>query len=488
MTTARIRLLALMTALALSAPAAGASVARAFPKEVMAWVEARPDRLMSAAQEWGIDRKSVLDGPLTTLADSLGLTLEELRPEIGNVKSAAAAVVRIDAKTEKLVWLAAIDLSDAPNLRVSAEMKLNRLPKKLAVGNETACALGGDGPFAVISGTTLVVASDMSELAGALARLGGTGEGLDKSDWYKASSRAPALQATADVAAVYRWLSKAERKNDDFAALDVLFDLKTIERVELSVSEDAHRIEASARLNGGNRTCEAMRMKLAPSDMVRYFSVDWGCVAFGAPVDGGAQAKALTAILKRFCDIDGDRRLLEGPAQIEKLLGVRLDEEAAGLVECAAGIRADAGGRIGEWLLAAKLKDPARAELLARNANLLREEGAWAASTDGATLLLGSSDDVIAAARETLKSGKCVLDERTARQALAMPDGTPAPQGVILINPLGFLPKMPRNPYAPPPSLAALAIRQDDRKVSVTADIAQMKGIVRVMQRLFGRR
>ena len=61
---------------------------------------------------------------------------------------------------------------------------------------------------------------------------------------------------------------------------------------------------------------------------------------------------------------------------------------------------------------------------------------------------------------------------------------------IALLNPLGFLPPMPRNPYAPPPALVGAVLKQQldpkDHQGFLGLEIypSPVRGLVKTLQRL----
>ena len=208
-------------------------------------------------------------------------------------------------------------------------------------------------------------------------------------------------------------------------------------------------------------------------EVAKYFSIDWGVVAFGAPVDGPKQLKMLKEIARDYAAADGDHAVADGIERIEKLLGLTLEDAMADVAEIGFAYRPGREGR--EWLLAAKVKDGARAEFLVKRANMVRPEGRWAASADGEFFLLASGDAVIAEARETAVDDRSILKERTAKQFVA--DVTQL-DGLAFINPMRLATGMPRNPNAPPPALVGVSWFVRQEAVVAIADLSQMKGLV----------
>ena len=477
-----LRRIAIALAFALIPAALSAEdIARPFPKDVLAYAELAPADLLKLAESWELDRNHVLDPVLRALSDASGMSVDDLVPELRKVNHAAAALVRIDAKTEKAVFLATLDLAGSDPLRKAVEAKLAALPQAFPAGTGTTMRGNAEGTqFGVIVNDLLIVGNNDEETMAAVGRLKSR-EAASLADNKRLLRRAEAgfpARFIIDAAGLRRGLAETDGRNDDFAALEALIDLKSVDVVEgrLIVDEKATWLELRGQCTGENRALAMLTGKqYAKLATARYFSIDWGVVAFGSPADAAAQAKLLKDIARDYAAADGNRTAVDEIERIEKLLGLTLDDALTDVSEIGVANRPGAAGE--EWLLVAKTKDAARAELLAKRANQVRPEGRWVAAADGEFLLLASGDAVIADAKNVAADDRSIVNERTAKQAQVLfPNRA---HGVAYVNPMRLATRMPRNPNAPPPALIGIAWfpRMGQNSFGLGIDLTQMKGL-----------
>ena len=470
----------------------------AFPILPFAHFRVSPEHLWALAGQYGLDKLPLLTSAVRDCAGFFGMEPDAFQAEALKVKFVTGAVIGVDPKTQKAAWLVAADLSGAARMRAAVEKKLAAMTEVIPAGAGWTIRASRDGGLAgAIVGDIFLIGNNSGEVQAAIARLrDGTLPNLHIRRVTTGGEDMP-VEWNINLGEIRDWLAKAEGKNDDFAALDALLGLKTLESLSGSIQnpmgytaegKEAGRllfIQLGLGWRGENRTMEALRMRpVAKREAAKFFSIDWGLTVFGAPTDAAAQAKSLKDILKRFCDIDGDKRLVDGPERIETLLGVKLEDGLAGMKEFGVGIRVGEQGET-QWLVALRLQDAALAELLAKRANQVRQEGGWAAAAEGGVLLLASGDAPIEVARATAKAGHCILDERTAKDVVDYDSAM-----IALLNPLGFLPPMPRNPYAPPPALVGAELKQQldpkDHQGFLGLEIypSPVRGLVKTLQRL----
>ena len=112
---------------------------------------------------------------------------------------------------------------------------------------------------------------------------------------------------------------------------------------------------------------------------------------------------------------------------------------------------------------------------------LLSREGAqadYAWAVVGRHVLMSKGSAVVSDAVRTHLQNKCILDEPGARKALANLHA--ANSRLLLVNWLGFLPPMPRNPHAPPPGMLGASTQEGPARLEIRADFSRLGDLIQM--------
>jgi len=506
-----------------SGRAAGQDLSVLFPEDVIAYAECRSPKAVSELLETWLSgfggNRSPLDSALDGFAGGIELEPGQKRTELKKVRCVAIGVTRIDRETEEPVVLVIAEMGEARVLR-------DAIKRALADGREPAETVrefpiyGDREGNACVLRNYVVFATHLEEVRRSIKRIAGENQpDLARSERFrKAMAGRDAdspLFGYVDVSRLHAFLRETEAENDDFAALDAALDLKTVDvlSASLGVKDAVTVLRCAVLFSGENRTYAALRSPAAERSVTRFFSGTYGLVCAGTLADGRAQWRSFKDIVARVEMLtDGDDDFVSGVAELEEALKVNVGEELANVREYGLGVRAapkDWGGepdvlivlKVGDVERArgvmAKVEAAAKAgderlelremEVEGVTVRLLageevRDDYAWAAV--GRHVLMGNRSTVVSEAVRTHLQNKCLLDEPGARKVLENLHA--ANSKLVLVNWLGFLPPMPRNPHAPPPGMLGVSAQEEPGRLEIRADFSRLGDLIQMYFKAVG--
>ena len=499
--------------------AAAEGPARLLPETLMLYVEARsPEQMLAIADGWltGLGGRGLnpLDGALDELAQDLGMDGPKLRHQIGAMKSLTVAVTGIDPELEEpvVVWVA--DMGAARTLRDALERQLKSLGKDPVATVQAVPIYSDGGDFACVVGNHVISGRHrLQAVKDVVERMKGANPpGLDRSTRFlnatAALDRTSPVIAWLDVRSVHGYLREHEKENDDLVVVDAMLDLATIDSAaaELITKDGGTLVRVVVNFSGENRAYGAVYTPPVPRTVHRFFSADYAAVNTGRLADGRLQwirIRDLVARVQRVVE-EGDFDAMA--RELEDTLKIRIDVELSNVTEYGVGVRAgEAGWEKGpELLFVFQVVDVNRARELMRRVEEAAREGnenltvsekevegekvrfltgadadrdyAWAVA--GGHLLLGTNAAAVGDALRTHRQHrKCLFDEPGARKVLARLH--PVNSKLLLVNPVGFLPGLPRNPNAPPPAMAGVSTLESPRRIEIRADGTDVGALLR---------